>query len=58
MPVNTIAIPNLFAASITSASLTDPPGPSILVSALVTLLLLVSGAFYFRRLERSFADVL
>ena len=37
---------------------TDPPGPSILVSALVTLLLLVSGAFYFRRLERSFADVL
>jgi lipopolysaccharide transport system permease protein len=33
------------------------PGPTILVSALVALLLLVGGAFYFRRMERNFADV-
>lgn len=33
------------------------PGPMILVSALASLVLLVSGAFYFRRLERSFADL-
>ncbi len=31
---------------------------TILVSALVSVLLLVSGAFYFRRMERTFADVL
>ena len=33
------------------------PGPMILVSAAVAVTLLVTGAFYFRRLERSFADV-
>ena len=33
------------------------PGPIVLVSALVALGLLVSGAFYFRRMERTFADV-
>jgi lipopolysaccharide transport system permease protein len=33
------------------------PGAIILVSSLVALALLVGGAFYFRRLERSFADV-
>jgi lipopolysaccharide transport system permease protein len=33
------------------------PGPVIIVSSLVTFLLLVSGAFYFRRLEKTFADV-
>jgi len=33
------------------------PGPVIFVSALVALLLLISGLFYFRRMERSFADV-
>lgn len=33
------------------------PGPIIIVSSLVTFLLLVSGAFYFRRLEKTFADV-
>jgi lipopolysaccharide transport system permease protein len=33
------------------------PGPMIGVSALVAVGLLVSGAFYFRRMERSFADV-
>lgn len=33
------------------------PGPIILVSSLVALALLASGAFYFRRMERTFADV-
>lgn len=33
------------------------PGPMILVSAAVALLLLVGGAFVFRRMEKSFADV-
>jgi lipopolysaccharide transport system permease protein len=33
------------------------PGPMVLVSAGVALLLLVSGVFYFRRMERTFADV-
>ncbi len=33
------------------------PGPIIIVSSLVALTLLVSGAFYFRRLEKTFADV-
>jgi lipopolysaccharide transport system permease protein len=33
------------------------PGPIIIVSTLVALALLVSGAFYFRRMEKTFADV-
>ncbi len=33
------------------------PGPMILASALAAVLLLVSGAFYFRRMEKTFADV-
>jgi lipopolysaccharide transport system permease protein len=33
------------------------PGPLILASAGMSALLLVSGAFYFRRMERTFADV-
>jgi lipopolysaccharide transport system permease protein len=33
------------------------PGPIIIVSSVVALALLISGAFYFRRLERTFADV-
>jgi lipopolysaccharide transport system permease protein len=32
-------------------------GPMIIVSSLVALLLLISGLFYFRRLEKTFADV-
>ena len=32
-------------------------GRMLLVSALASLLLLISGAFYFRRLEKTFADV-
>ena len=34
------------------------PGPIIMVSSLVALALLVGGAFYFKRLEKSFADVI
>jgi lipopolysaccharide transport system permease protein len=33
------------------------PGPMIAVSSVVAVTLLVSGAFYFRRMERTFADV-
>ncbi|MFC1623849.1 ABC transporter permease [Candidatus Omnitrophota bacterium] len=33
------------------------PGPIILVSTLVSVGLLISGAFYFRRMEKNFADV-
>jgi lipopolysaccharide transport system permease protein len=33
------------------------PGPIIVVSCLAALVLLASGAFYFRRVEKTFADV-
>lgn len=33
------------------------PGPQIMISAVVAITLLISGAFYFRRMERTFADV-
>lgn len=33
------------------------PGPMIAVSACAALILLVGGAFYFRRMEKTFADV-
>src|SRR4051812_24871977 len=33
------------------------PGPIILVSSLAAVAILVSGAFYFRRMEKTFADV-
>lgn len=33
------------------------PGPMVSVSALMALAILVSGAFYFRRMEKTFADV-
>jgi lipopolysaccharide transport system permease protein len=34
------------------------PGPMFLVSFLVSLLLLVSGLYYFRRMEKIFADII
>jgi lipopolysaccharide transport system permease protein len=37
---------------------TAPPGPMLLVSAVVSVVLLVSGAAYFRRVERTFADLI
>ena len=33
------------------------PGPMLAISTCVALLLLVSGAYFFRRMERTFADV-
>jgi lipopolysaccharide transport system permease protein len=33
------------------------PGPVVAVSSLAALILLVGGAFYFRRMEKTFADV-
>jgi lipopolysaccharide transport system permease protein len=35
----------------------SPPGPMIAVSSGAAAALLVSGALYFRRLERNFADI-
>ena len=37
---------------------TNPPGSLIAVSALIALVILVSGAYYFRRNEKTFADVI
>ena len=34
------------------------PGPMIAVSAVAAVLILVSGAFYFRRMEKHFADII
>jgi lipopolysaccharide transport system permease protein len=33
------------------------PGPMVTVSTAIALILLVSGLFYFRRMERTFADM-
>ena len=33
------------------------PGPMLIVSSIVSLLVLIGGLFYFRRMERSFADI-
>lgn len=35
---------------------TNPPGSMIALSALVALVLLITGVFYFRRMEKTFAD--
>jgi lipopolysaccharide transport system permease protein len=35
----------------------EPPGPMLAVSIVVVALLLVGGLYYFRRMEKSFADV-
>lgn len=37
---------------------TEAPGPIIWVSALVAIMMLVSGIIYFRRMETSFADII
>jgi lipopolysaccharide transport system permease protein len=36
---------------------TNPPGPMIFVSAVTAVVVLIGGAFYFRRMERTFADI-
>lgn len=35
-----------------------PPGPIIFISALAAFCILISGALYFRRMEKTFADVI
>ena len=37
---------------------TEPPGSLIAVSVAIVVVVLVSGAFYFRRMEKTFADVI
>jgi lipopolysaccharide transport system permease protein len=37
---------------------TEPPGSFIVVSTLIVLVILISGSFYFRRSEKTFADVI
>lgn len=37
---------------------TNPPGTLLVVSVIIVIVLLISGAFYFRRMERTFADVI
>jgi lipopolysaccharide transport system permease protein len=34
------------------------PGPIIVISALVALVLFIGGAYYFKRMEKTFADVI
>jgi lipopolysaccharide transport system permease protein len=34
------------------------PGPMLAVSVLITVVLLISGAFYFKKMERTFADII
>ena len=36
----------------------EPPGPMLVLSVGVIALALISGLFYFRRMERTFADVI
>jgi lipopolysaccharide transport system permease protein len=37
---------------------TNPPGGLMIVSVVIIILVLISGVFYFRRMEKSFADVI
>jgi len=37
--------------------LNTPPRPILIVSFLASLAILISGAFYFRRMEKDFADI-
>jgi lipopolysaccharide transport system permease protein len=34
------------------------PGPMIVVSSIMAVIVLISGAFYFRRMEKNFADII
>jgi lipopolysaccharide transport system permease protein len=36
---------------------TKPPGSEIIASSVAAILILIGGAFYFRRMERTFADI-
>jgi ABC-type polysaccharide/polyol phosphate export permease len=41
----------------TAGGTANPPGPMLAVSVAVVLVLLIGGLFYFRRMEKTFADV-
>ena len=47
----------LLIVAITFPGANTAPGPTILVSALAAVIILLTGAFYFRRMEKTFADV-
>jgi lipopolysaccharide transport system permease protein len=47
-----------FRWALLNSSTAPAPGPMIAVSAAVSLVILVGGAFYFKRMERTFADVI
>jgi lipopolysaccharide transport system permease protein len=36
---------------------TDAPDPLVFVSAFISLVIFITGMFYFRRMERTFADM-
>jgi lipopolysaccharide transport system permease protein len=36
---------------------TDPPGSMITISVIIVVVMLISGIYYFRRMEKIFADV-
>jgi lipopolysaccharide transport system permease protein len=36
----------------------NPPGPMLILSAVISILLLISGLLYFNRMEKTFADVI
>ncbi|MBN1438916.1 MAG: ABC transporter permease [Anaerolineales bacterium] len=46
-----------FRWSLLGSGVAAAPGPMLWVSTAVSVVLLVTGAFYFRRMERNFADV-
>ena len=37
---------------------TEPPGSLMAVSMIIVVVILISGAYYFRRMEKTFADVI
>jgi len=37
---------------------TNPPGSLLVTSVIIVIIVLISGAFYFRRMERTFADII
>lgn len=37
---------------------TNPPGGMMIVSAIMAVIILITGAFYFRKMEKNFADII
>jgi ABC-type polysaccharide/polyol phosphate export permease len=36
---------------------TNPPGPMMVLSIIISLVIFVTGLFYFRHVEQTFADI-